>query len=107
MTQPTARRRTHLPRLNPSQLSVVFGEIDKLGINDAGKRQLKAMLQAAANPQNETPETVIPTLAPERQQQITTTQQAVGGLLNGVVARGAAKLAQIDDAEWERLTRGG
>lgn len=62
--------RTHIPQLTPNDLAIALQRIDLLDIPDNAKRQLKAMLRTAANPNNEQIDTIIKTLPKARQDEI-------------------------------------
>lgn len=103
ITRKPTPRRTRLPSLNPTQLQAANERIDALPVHASAKQQLKAMLGAAANPDNERPDVVLRTLGKERQQNAALTQQAVGATLTGTVQRGGLALAQMDEATWQKL----
>lgn len=63
-------RLTHIPQLSANDLEIAIRRIDQLAIPETAKRQLKAMLRTAANPQNEELETIIKTLPKARQDEI-------------------------------------
>lgn len=64
------RNLTHIPPLSRDSLIVAAQRIDRLAIPDAAKRELKRMLSAASNPDNEKIETIIKTLPKPRQEEI-------------------------------------
>lgn len=64
------RKLTHIPPLSRDSLIVAAQRIDRLAIPDAAKRELKRMLSAASNPDNEKIETIIKTLPKARQEEI-------------------------------------
>lgn len=61
---------THIPALAPNDLEIALQRIDMLAIDPAAKRQLKAMLKAASNPDTEKIETILKTLPKARQEEI-------------------------------------
>lgn len=96
--------RDHIPALNPLELEAALARLGAApGISKAGKRLIRQMLTAAANPNAEAPEVVIETLPVERRTDIKQTITEVGAVMRGVSQRGERALLQMSDAEWERL----
>lgn len=63
-------QRDHIPPLSPNDLAIALQRIDLLAIDPAAKRQLKAMLRSASNPDTNKIETIIKTLPKARQDEI-------------------------------------
>ena len=87
---------THIPALAPNDLEIALQRIDMLAIDPAAKRQLKAMLKAASNPDTEKIETILKTLPKARQEEIQR-------IFDEIAAR---QQAQIDEANRRLLLLG-
>jgi hypothetical protein len=61
------------------------------------------MLEAAANPDAESPENVIKTLPPERRGNVEATISALTRQRRGITNRGRVTLQQMSEDEWDRL----
>lgn len=96
-------QRDHIPALSPLELEAALARLEQTRMSKAGKRMIRQMLEAAANPNAEAPEVVIETLPAERRTDIKQTMTEVGGVLLGVTQRGGAKLLALKDDEWDRL----
>lgn len=97
------KNREHIPQLDPLQLEAALARLAATSISPEGKRQIRRMLEAAANPNAEAPEVVIETLPVERRVDIRQTMTQVGGTLLTVSRRGGQKLLALSDEEWDRL----
>lgn len=100
---PPKSERSHIPALHPDTLTVLLQGIDTLKISAAAKKQLRDMLKAAANPDNEKVDVIIRTMSKDEQRNIAATTQAVSDFTAATVTRGGAKLMALSDDEWERL----
>lgn len=87
---------THIPALAPNDLAIALQRIDMLAIDPSAKRQLKAMLKAASNPDTEKIETILKTLPKARQEEIQR-------IFDEIAAR---QQAQIDEANRRLLLLG-
>lgn len=102
--KPRTTRPSHLPQLNPLELSAVVARIAASPmISSAGKRAITESLRAAANPEGETPQAAIRTLDKEEQKAIKAAQAGYKRVLSAPEARGKAALMSLSDDEWQRL----
>lgn len=97
------RQRDHIPALDSERLRGALALLDQSGLPPAAKRQLRAMLEAAANPDAEAPDVVIQSLEPERQANVLGTIMALNRFTGGLVQRGGAELMQMSDDEFNTL----
>lgn len=98
------RRSGHLPQLSPLELEAALARLEAApDISPEGKRIVRQMLEAAANPNAERADVVIATLDDERRAGIEATMQAVSAVFNSVTARGRAALEAMSDDEWNAL----
>jgi gas vesicle protein len=97
-------KRKHIPALNPDRLTLAIQHIlaDER-LPEAAKRQMIAMLQAAANPHSESVQTVLKTLPKERRNQIQGMAEEMTRHTSGIVQRAGKALDAISDEEWNRL----
>ena len=100
---PPKTERKHIPALHPDTLTVLLQNIDALNISKGAKVQLRDMLRAAANPDNERIDVIIRTMSKAEQQDIAATTQAVSDFTASMVTRGGAKLMAMSDEEWNAL----
>ena len=96
-------RRKHLSALSADKLELVQQKIDALPISKGAKAQLKAMLKAAANPDNERVDVIIATMPKDEQANIAATAQAVTNISASIMTRGRNALNDMSEAEWNRL----
>jgi hypothetical protein len=96
-------KRTHIPALSPEEIQVAMQKLQATRIPPAAKKQLAAMIQAAANPNSETPEAVIKTLPEKRRAQIKELTTDINQHTAGVLQRAGDALEAMSDAEWDRL----
>lgn len=95
-------KRLHLPRLDRLQLEAFQARLEALqGVSQEGKAAVMLSMRAAANPNAESPETVIKTLPDEMRQEIAFASQGYAQTLTGVQSRGAAALMM--DMEFDSL----
>jgi hypothetical protein len=106
--QPPKRKRkvrAHLPVLPPHTLTLFLQQLALLDISVDAKRQIAAMMNAAANPDAESPEVIMQTLSRERQANMRITARELDALSSGVASRGRAALFEMDEAEFDELVR--
>lgn len=101
--RPKRLLRTHLPALKGKRLEWALSELDASALPVMAKQQLRAMLQAAANPNAERVDVVITTLPPERRAEVEQAAADVARTMHGAVTRGASGLMDMSDDEWQRL----
>ena len=82
---------------------MAIAEIERSGLPKAARRQIEAMLRAAANPNAENPAEVIKTLEPERRLNVEATITALATHRRGITGRGRVGLQQLSDGEWQKL----
>jgi hypothetical protein len=82
---------------------MALGELQRSKLSKAGKRQLEAMLRAAANPDAEKPENVIKTLEPERRRDIEATMSVLATHRKSITQRGMDALNDMSDDEWDSM----
>lgn len=100
------RERGHIPALSPEGLELARLTLAGLPITEAAKRQLLAMMTAAADPNAERVDNVIAGLPDERRTEV---EQATGEItrtFRDIGARGASALAAMSDAVWDELVNG-
>lgn len=98
------KKRKHLPRLNPDKLKLIAQAVEQSPrLSKAGKRAVMRSLEAAANPDAESPEVVIATLPKERQETVIAHVKAFMDFGQSISSRGRRKLAALSDSEWQRL----
>lgn len=76
-------------------------------LSSAGKRAVMRSLEAAANPDAESPEVVIASLPKERRDTVLSHVRDFMLFSGGLMKRGRDKLAAMSDAEWQRLVNEG
>jgi len=104
MNRPNQTRRpAHLPPLPDAQRAAAIEQIRASNLHPDAKRQLIAMLEAAANPDAEAPDVVIQSLEPERRDNILETVRALDRFTGALAARGRAALLAMPDAEFDVL----
>lgn len=96
-------KRKHIPALSPEKLQIALQQLDALKISPAAKRQLKLMIQTAANPDNDKVEAIIKTLPKDRQQQIQAIMVDLTRRTTSITNRATQALTAIPDDEWDRL----
>ncbi len=96
-------KRRHIPALTPNRLKLALEQIDGANLSKHTRETLKGMVRAAANPQAETPEAVLRSLSPERQQDILALQRELRTQTRGVVQRGREGLLGMSESEWQAL----
>jgi hypothetical protein len=94
------------PKLSPSQVDAALAALVMLPIDEDSKRVLRDILLASSNPDGERADVVIATLESERQTQIVSLIDQIGEQSSANIARGAAALQDLSEAEWERLVNG-
>jgi len=100
------RERGHIPAPSPEQLELARLQLAGLAIPEAAKRQLLAMMTAAADPDAERIDNVIAGLPDERRAEV---EQATGEItrtFRDIGARGASALAAMSDDVWDELVNG-
>lgn len=95
--------RDHLPALTPEALELVRYQLANLNVSDAAKRQLMAMLLAAADPDAESLENVIAALPDERRAEVDAATGALKATFTDIEARGSAALLALSDDDWNAL----
>lgn len=100
-TKPNPRK--HIPALKPEQLTVAIQKLQDAKLPPAAKEQLGRMIQAAANPENETVAVIIQTLPPNRRKRIQSTVEGLHKNMQTVTSRAKQSLLDMSAAEWERL----
>lgn len=95
--------RKHIPALTPEQMQAAFQKLQDTRLPLAAKKQLQRMLEAAANPNGETVETIIRTLATDRRQLVNDMAAAFTRQSSMVTKRAGQGLDAIPDDEWDRL----
>lgn len=98
--------RGHIPALTPAGLELARLQLAGLPITEAAKRQLLAMMTAAADPDAERIDNVIAGLPDERRTEV---EQATGEItrtFRDIGARGASALAAMSDDVWDELVNG-
>lgn len=96
----------HLPQLSPLELEALFQQIDALNLTPAAAKQLKAMYQAAANPNNDHPAVILKTLTPDQQMNAQQTMDDVKATFADAANRGREALAAMSQSEWDQLING-
>lgn len=96
-------KRKHIPPLNPAELAQALQRLQDARLPPAAKRQLEAMMRAAANPANESVEVVIKTMPRGRREQIQSTTADLNKSVKAVTGRAKKALLEMPDDEWERL----
>lgn len=97
------RRPAHLPALPDAQRRAIIEQLAASTLHPDAKRQLIAMLEAAANPAAEAPEVVIQSLEAERRDNILATIDTLNRFTGGLAARGTARLLEMSDADFNAL----
>lgn len=100
---PPKTERKHIPALHPDTLKLLLQDIDALKIGAKAKQQLKDMLNAAANPDNEKVDVIIRTMTKQEQANVKATAAAVANLTAATVARGSLALQTMTDDEWDAI----
>ena len=95
--------RKHIPALKPDQLTQAIQKLQEAKLPPAAKDQLARMIQAAANPQNETVEVIIQTLPAHRRKRIQATAEGLHKNMQIVTSRAKRLLMDMSATEWERL----
>jgi D-alanine-D-alanine ligase-like ATP-grasp enzyme len=94
----------HIPALSPERLTVALDKLkQQKNLSPAAKRQLEQMMRTAANPNNDSLNTIIKTMPKERQTQIKAMAVALTRQTGKAVQRGNVGLDAISSDEWERL----
>lgn len=93
----------HLPILSPIELQALFQQIDALNLPPAAAKHLKAMYEAAANPNNDHPAVILKTLTPDQQLNAQQTMDDVKATFASATSRGREALAAMSQAEWDKL----
>lgn len=93
----------HLPALSPEALQLALQQISRLNVSNAAKRQLAAMLLAAADPNSERLDVVIGTLPQERREEVEQASAELSSTFADVEARGATALLSMDEDTWQAL----
>lgn len=78
-------------------------EIQRSNLGKAAKRQLEAMLRAAANPNAESPAEVIKTLEPERRMNVEGTISTLARRRRTITTRGQEALFGFTEDEWQQM----
>lgn len=99
--------RGHIPALKPEQLALARAYLAGMPIADAAKRQLLAMVTAAADPNAERVDNVIATLPAERRAEVEQAQTEITRTFRDIAGRGAKALAAMQDDVWDELVNGG
>lgn len=98
------KSRKHLPSLTDDRLKLLEQQIDaSKGLSKAGKRAVKASLQAAQNPDAESPDVIIASLPRERRETVVKHTGEFIQFSQGITARGKVGLEAMDEAEFQRL----
>ena len=97
------RKRKHLPSLPDAQRRAIIEQINSAPLHPDAKRQLIAMLEAAANPNAEAPEVVIQSLEAERRDNILETVNVLNRFTGSMAARGKARLLDMSDEDFDAL----
>lgn len=97
------KKRTHVPQLQPNDLTVALDNLANLKIPTASKRVLGDILRAAANPNNERIDVIVKSLEPTRQKLVKKTARQVREVTRDVTSRGRAGLEEMSDEEWQKL----
>lgn len=100
---PKPFKRRHIPALTPNRLQMALEQIDGAKLSKHTRETLKGMVKAAANPQAETPEAVLRSLPPERQQDILALQRELRTQVQGFVQRAHEGLLGMSEAAWQAL----
>ena len=97
------RKPAHLPSLPDAQRRAIIEQINSAPLHPDAKRQLIAMLEAAANPNAEAPEVVIQSLEAERRDNILETVNVLNRFTGSMAARGKARLLDMSDEDFDAL----
>lgn len=97
------KSRSHIPALSPAQLEKAIAGLGVARISERGRSHLEQMLRAAANPNAERIDVVIASLDDERKRNVSQTAKALADLTRERVARGAARLLEMPEDEFNRL----
>lgn len=100
------RERGHIPALSPEQLELARLQLAGLAIPEAAKRQLLAMMTAAADPDAERIDNVIAGLPDERRTEVEQATGEIARTFRDIGARGATALAAMSDNVWDELVNG-
>jgi hypothetical protein len=104
MKTPTPKKkRTRLPFLLPRNLIRALETMESSSADEATKRQMNAILNAAADPEAQKMVNVIKQLPPERQEIIEKTAQGIRSINRDALKRGKERLDSLSDSDWERL----
>jgi CHASE3 domain sensor protein len=94
----------HIPALPPERLENAISQLQSLpAIDPVTKEQIEQMLRAAANPESQSLDAIIPTLEQERQDNISETVKTLTRLETGVLRRARQGLQSLTDEEWNAL----
>jgi hypothetical protein len=100
-SQPS-QARSHLPALNQARLTLTLQQLkDEPVIPVEAKRAITDSLQAATNPNAESPSVVIASLDKADQDAVRTAQTFYAQTMGRMNRRGRAALMQMSDAEFE------
>lgn len=93
----------HLPALPDAQRRAIIEQLGASTLHPDAKRQIIAMLEAAANPAAEAPEVVIQALEAERRDNILETVAVLDRFMGALAARGGRALMDMDAADFDAL----
>ena len=99
--------RGHIPALTPQQLALARAYLSGMPIAAAAKRQLLAMVTAAADTNAERVDNVIAALPAERRAEVEQATTEIARTFRDIGARGASALAAMSDDVWDELVNGG
>jgi len=97
------RKPAHLPPLPEVQRRAIVDQLNSTALHPQAKRQIIAMLNAAANPDAEAPDVVIQSLEPERRNNILETVNVLSRFTGNLTARGTALLVDMPEAEFNAV----
>lgn len=98
-----SRKRKHLPPLPEVQRRAIIDQLNSTALHPQAKRQIIAMLDAAANPAAEAPEVVIQSLEAERRDNILETVNVLNRFTGRLTARGTALVMDMPEAEFNAM----
>lgn len=94
--------RSHLPALPDASRKIFQAQIDSLRVSPETKQSVMASINAAANPDAESPDAVIASLETEDQRAVRSAMTFYARTMSRMNARGRAALLGMTDAEFER-----
>lgn len=103
MKRKRTRRPAHLPALPEAQRRAIIEQLAASTLHPDAKRQLIAMLEAAANPAAEAPDVVIQSLEAERRNNILETVAVLDRFMGTLTARGGGALLDMPAADFDAL----